>query len=183
MRMVLHYTSSMEINYCRRCGDRASTSQPGIYVCPRNHTTFLSSSPGVNVILVNKNNDILLTIRALNPGKGRLDIPGGFLKYNESLEQALARELREELQLEPADYSTPAYILSGAEKYLFEDEADPVLSTIFWARLLTSRPLTAQDDASSVTFRPIRECAELDLFSKVSRDAIQLLLSRELHRS
>jgi 8-oxo-dGTP pyrophosphatase MutT (NUDIX family) len=43
---------------------------------------------------------ILLTKRAAEPRKGYHDLPGGFVSYRESLEEALIREIKEELNLE-----------------------------------------------------------------------------------
>ncbi len=47
-------------------------------------------------------NGILLTIRNHAPKKGTLDLPGGFCMYGESLENALEREIKEEINLDLA---------------------------------------------------------------------------------
>jgi ADP-ribose pyrophosphatase YjhB (NUDIX family) len=60
--------------------------------------------------------EILLTIRENNPARGLLDLPGGFVDYHESLEQALCREIREELNLEIAANHW-RYLFSFANQY------------------------------------------------------------------
>ena len=49
--------------------------------------------------LVVREDHVLLLTRAQAPRKGFMDVPGGFLEANESLEQAARRELREETGL------------------------------------------------------------------------------------
>ena len=46
--------------------------------------------------------EVLVAVRARNPGKGLLDLPGGFVDPGESLEVALYRELQEELGFDMA---------------------------------------------------------------------------------
>jgi bifunctional NMN adenylyltransferase/nudix hydrolase len=43
---------------------------------------------------------ILLVRRKRNPGKGRLALPGGFIKVNETIKDSCVRELREETRLD-----------------------------------------------------------------------------------
>jgi ADP-ribose pyrophosphatase YjhB (NUDIX family) len=47
----------------------------------------------------------VLTVRNRAPKKGKLDLPGGFCNYGESLETALKREIREEINLSLSDIS------------------------------------------------------------------------------
>ncbi|MHA1144429.1 MAG: NUDIX hydrolase [Candidatus Helarchaeota archaeon] len=59
---------------------------------------------GVGVIIV-KGNDVLMIKRAAEPNKGYWSIPGGMVEYNESCEEAAARECLEEvsLKIKPED--------------------------------------------------------------------------------
>jgi len=49
--------------------------------------------------LLSYQDGILFTVRTKEPGLGQLNFPGGFVDHNESLEQALVREIHEELSL------------------------------------------------------------------------------------
>ena len=61
---------------------------------------------------------ILLTIRAHEPKAGMYDLPGGFVDYNESAEDALLREIREELGLE---VTIASYLGSFPNRYVYRN--------------------------------------------------------------
>lgn len=54
----------------------------------------------VGIILFNSNNEVLLIKRGKPPSAGLWTLPGGKVKYNESLEQACIREMLEETGIE-----------------------------------------------------------------------------------
>lgn len=62
---------------------------------------------------------VLLTIRARNPGEGMLDLPGGFVDPAESAEDALVREIEEELNLK-AQRCSFRYLGSFPNAYPFD---------------------------------------------------------------
>lgn len=71
---------------------------------------------------------ILLVERAQQPCKGKLDLPGGFVDYNESNEQALKRELWEELQLPVGNMQ---YLFSYPNEYLYKNVLYSTLDSFF----------------------------------------------------
>ena len=54
--------------------------------------------------LVIKNNKILLIKKATGPYDGKLDLPGGTIEFCETPEEALKRELLEEIGIEVGEY-------------------------------------------------------------------------------
>ena len=54
--------------------------------------------------LIIKENKILLIKKNGGPYDGKLDLPGGKIEFNESIEDALKRELQEEVGIEITDY-------------------------------------------------------------------------------
>jgi 8-oxo-dGTP diphosphatase len=50
-------------------------------------------------IIIEKNGHIVLVKRGLDPYKGKLAIPGGYVEYGETVEDAAVREAREETSL------------------------------------------------------------------------------------
>jgi 8-oxo-dGTP pyrophosphatase MutT (NUDIX family) len=99
------------------------------------------------VIVCNK--QMLLVERAQQPAKGKLDFPGGFVDYHESNEQALKRELLEELQL-PID--NMQYLFSYPNGYLYKGVEYATLDSFFEIRLDTQPDLVLQEEEVSRCF-------------------------------
>ena len=55
--------------------------------------------------LIIKNKQIILIKKANGPYKGKLDLPGGTIEFGETPEQALMREIKEEVGIEVKKYS------------------------------------------------------------------------------
>jgi NADH pyrophosphatase NudC (nudix superfamily) len=86
--------------FCPKCGKRGieAVDDKSMRCKTCGYVYFHNCTAAVGGI-VETPGGIILTVRNENPKKGRLDLPGGFTDYNESLEDALAREMREELGL------------------------------------------------------------------------------------
>ena len=63
---------------------------------------------------------ILFTVRNVNPDKGKLDLPGGFIDPNETAEEAACREIKEELGLEISSNKLK-YITTAPNNYLYKN--------------------------------------------------------------
>lgn len=85
--------------------------------------------------------------RAVNPEKGKLDFPGGFIEVGESLEEAAVREIQEELSI---GVDTLTYFCSVSDEYMYEGETIDIIGTFFWAPIKKSQKLTPQDDIDQV---------------------------------
>lgn len=59
---------------------------------------------------------LVLCVRAKDPAKGMLDLPGGFVDFDESVETATRREILEELNLNVRDFT---YLCSAPNNYLY----------------------------------------------------------------
>jgi 8-oxo-dGTP pyrophosphatase MutT (NUDIX family) len=90
--------------------------------------------------------ELLLVERAQHPCKGKLDFPGGFVDYNESNEQALKRELFEELQLPIDDMQ---YLFSYPNRYLYKDVLYSTLDNFFEITLQSKPNLVLQQEEVS----------------------------------
>ncbi len=92
-------------SHCSYCGQAFEPAQPWPRRCPNcQRTSYLNPMP-VAVVLVPVDNGLLMVRRGIEPRKGWLALPGGFINLGESWQAAGAREVGEEtgLQLDPLE--------------------------------------------------------------------------------
>jgi 8-oxo-dGTP diphosphatase len=100
----------------------------------------------------------LVTIRGRDPKKGRIDVPGGFLRPDEDPIAGLKREVAEELGVE-IDVSNRNFIQAAAHTYC--EEGDWVLALGFKARLRGGEPRPS-DDVAGIRWVGEEELDDLD---------------------
>lgn len=149
----------MELNYCRRCGGPLTSTMPGVFTCQNGHASYPNPAPCVGLFLFDTNDKLLLGVRAHEPKKGTLDAFGGFVDGAESIEQALAREMQEELGLSANEYTTPIYLTSASSTYDYQGESLTVLSSLFYAYLLPGATPRAADDVADIHAANIHDIA------------------------
>ncbi len=81
-------------------------------------------------------NKILFTVRNVDPDKGKLDLPGGFIDPGETAEEAACREIAEELGLtiKPSDLQ---FITTAPNHYLYKNVAYRTLDIFYECRLVS----------------------------------------------
>lgn len=147
----------MEMNFCRRCASTLKQVNGHVYKCSNDHIIFANASPTIGVFFVTDDNQVILSERGIEPHKGMLDSFGGFLDGEETIEAAVARELKEELNLNPSDYGELNFLCSGIGHYPYKNEVLPIVSSFFWTRLTTAKPLTPADDVAAIRTIPLHE--------------------------
>lgn len=116
--------------YCPVCGtERISFDPPRPFRCHAcGHTSFFGPVAAVGAIVTDNRGHVLLVRRAHNPAKGKLGMPGGFIDPGETAEQALAREVLEEVGLSVLEMQ---YLTSAPNRYVYRDVELPVLDLFF----------------------------------------------------
>lgn len=96
------YRPSEQLSYCPRCGVPAfKRVTPKMLQCEDcSFELYTNPSAAVSALIVDGRDRLLATVRAHAPAQGRLDLPGGFVDPGESAEQAVVREVKEELGLD-----------------------------------------------------------------------------------
>lgn len=118
--------------YCPICGGSLDIHQSyndhlKCSVC--NFTLFLNQKPTVSAIILNDKQEILLTKRNFDPDKNTWEMPGGFIDKNETAEEAVKREIKEELGI---NIFNPKYIFSLTCSYEVKDVSYEVLVLYFF---------------------------------------------------
>src|SRR5688572_12705386 len=123
---------TVEMNFCRRCGTKLAPKADlrDAYHCENDHVIFYNAGVGPCLALFNKRGEILVVERAVE-ARGLWDLPGGLCNVGESLEDGLAREVREEVGLEPSQYTKPEYLGSGVNSYHYGSEVVPAIAQVF----------------------------------------------------
>lgn len=147
----------MQMNYCRRCGQKLTLKNNNLYLCENQHPIFLNSAPSTGVFIIDNQHNVTFSVRGIEPNKGMLDAFGGFLDGAETVEDGLKRELKEELGLSENDYSEPVYLCSGLGKYNYKGETMPVISMLHYITLNSGVNLQPQDDVADTATFPLHE--------------------------
>jgi 8-oxo-dGTP diphosphatase len=101
----------------------------------------------VDAVVIRKNisgPEVLLIQRANEPFKNMWALPGGFLDMNETLEEAIHRELEEETNIKNLRLEQ-LHTFSA----LYRDPRGRTISTVFWGLLQDDQQAVAGDDASN----------------------------------
>jgi NADH pyrophosphatase NudC (nudix superfamily) len=112
-------THPLEVfKFCPKCGSSkfqvAGERSLKCSDCGFNY--YINASAAVAALVTDGNGKLMMTTRGIEPDYGKLDLPGGFVDHNETVETALKRELFEELGLKTKSVK---YLSSAPNEYIF----------------------------------------------------------------
>ncbi len=115
---------------------------------------YMNASAAVAGFIQNDVNELLVCKRGKEPEKGTLDLPGGFVDENESAEEAIIREIEEELGAKVIEVT---YKFSLPNEYLYSGLSVPTLDLFFSCKLESIENLKPADDVEDCWFVPLKE--------------------------
>jgi NAD+ diphosphatase len=138
--------------YCPSCssGDIFSPNENSMK-CNMCGYMFYQNAAAATASILLLEGKIIFTRRGKEPGKGMLDLPGGFLNYNESAEQGIIREISEEMG---CDVKNLTYFGSHPNTYLYKGVTYHTCDICFTGEV-----------ASIESFKPSDEIPELVLLA------------------
>ncbi len=159
--------------FCPACAARLENPDgEGGAVCPScGRSWYQSSAPAVGAAIV-QDGAALVTVRAREPEKGRLDIPGGFLTAGEHPIDGLRREVKEELGV-VIEASEDDCISMAVHTY--GPEGDYNLALDFRAQLVEGE-IEAADDVAEVRWMTAEEVQEADFAWPHNRESVRKAL-------
>ena len=150
--MILNTHPKDGIKYCPRCGcEKFKTSNQGrSFTCEEcDFEYYFNSSAAVACLIFNNEGKLLLTRRAIEPAKGMLDLPGGFVEPMERIEEAIVREIREELGV---GILKADFMVSFPNEYIFSGFSVFTIDMAFICSIDDLSAIVPADDAASVEF-------------------------------
>ena len=120
-------------HFCSDCGKKLYTNAVGATIA----------------LLYNKAGELLFTTRKFNPAKDMLDLPGGFIDLGETAEQAVVREVKEELNLDVRDLQ---FYGSFPNEYTYAGFTYFTIDLVFVCGVENFEGMFANDDVADMRF-------------------------------
>lgn len=166
------------ISFCPRCGSDAFIPDSNSYsfLCEDcAFRFFINNSAAVACIITDHDGKIMLAERAIDPNKGMLDLPGGFVDPMESAEDAVKREIKEELGVEVTDMQ---YLTSYPNEYIFSGYKVFTLDMAFLCKVDDLSKINPQDDISKVIFLKSNEINFEELCSSSMKSILRFYVKK-----
>lgn len=163
----------MAYNFCPNCSKKITKKSKSLYICSYCGLHFYENPRPTNaLILENEKEEILLVKRKSPPKRGYWDLPGGFVNTRESMEQAIRREIKEELGINLNNFH---YLFSLPDRYLYKGLNYYILG--FFFRIKMKRPkIFPRDDIIEARFFTKDKIP----FGKIAFENIKIGLKRYL---
>lgn len=142
-----------QFKYCPKCGSpRFLINNEKSKLCEDcGFVYYFNSCSATVAFILNERNELLVCRRAKDPAKGTLDLPGGFIDMDETGEEGVAREVKEETGM---DVTEACYLFSLPNRYEYSGFMVHTLDLFFACKVNDTTHLEANDDVSDSYFLP-----------------------------
>jgi len=162
---------------CPLCGSADYRLEPpGQRHCQAcGHRDFNNPITAVAALILDPGGNLLLIRRAKDPAKGMLAMPGGFVDAKETLEDAIHREISEEIGLA---LNSVAYLTSYPNDYSYRGLVRPVCDVFFTARAESFGVILEREEVTDWQLRPLADIDPAELAFDSMRHALAALRGR-----
>ena len=123
-----------DFNYCPKCGGKnVKCIGNRKWVCPDcGFDLYHNVAAAVGIMIYDNEDNVLFELRAREPKLGFADLPGGFVDYEETAEDAVARECKEEMSIDVTDFH---YLCTYPNVYPYKNIEYHTCDLFFTAKL------------------------------------------------
>lgn len=145
-----------KFKYCPKCGSKHfDVNNEKSKKCDNcGFVYYMNPSAATAAFILNSRGELLVERRGKEPAKGMLDLPGGFIDMDETAEEGMAREIKEETGLEVAGMT---YLFSLPNIYIYSGLEIHTLDMFFSCSVDTDAAPQAADDAAECFWTPLDE--------------------------
>lgn len=166
--------------FCPKCGSsRFNESSEKSKKCENCGFEFFSNpAAAVAAFITNERGELLVQRRKYEPAKGMLDLPGGFCDGQETAEESVVREVKEETSLE---VTRASYLFSMPNVYRFSGMDLNTLDMFFECEVKDTDALKAGDETTDCRWMAIEDI-RTELFGLRSiRHAMSVYIERKMN--
>jgi len=163
-------------SFCPHCGSKWKVNNVKSKHCEQcGFTYYANPSSATAAFIINDRKELLTVRRKKEPAKGTLDLPGGFVDMDESGEEGVVREVKEETGL---DVTCARYLFSIPNLYEYSGMGIHTLDMFYLCKVANTTSLQAMDDAEEALWIPL-SAVNPDAFGLCSiRQAVGLFVKK-----
>jgi ADP-ribose pyrophosphatase YjhB (NUDIX family) len=166
--------------YCPRCGSAHWTENnlKSKHCSDCGFTYYANPSSATAAFIVRRTqgcSELLVVRRGKEPAKGTLDLPGGFVDMEETVEEGMLREIREETGL---TINSCRYLFSIPNLYMYSSMEVHTLDMFFLCEPKDGDVPQAADDAEACQWLSLNEINPNDFGLRSIREGVIRFLSR-----
>ena len=164
--------------FCPKCGSENFEIHNALsrHCSDCGFTYYQNPRASTAAFILNSKGELLVVRRAKDPAKGTLDLPGGFVDNEETAEQGMVREIKEETGLTVSDMT---YLFSVPNIYRYSGMDIHTLDLFFLCHVEDDTIAWAADDAAETTWLPLREVYVERFGLRSIRQAVHTFLQRK----
>lgn len=166
-----------KFEYCPKCGSRHfEENSPKSKKCENcGFEYYMNPGAATAAFIVNEKGELLVERRGKEPAKGTLDLPGGFADMDETAEEAIVREVKEETGLA---VTKAEYLFSLPNIYRYSGIDIHTLDMFFSCTVEPGTAPVADDDAAECQWVSLKDIRTEQFGLRSIRQALYMFLKK-----